>query len=131
MRDGGFLDIRAVQLYKGIGRRFDDGSLVVISGCTIRVWPGGYFRGTEVFFREIRQTLQAARNDINTPNLRRRIFGGHVLVMGGNFRCIGCMTFRFVPFGVLTANQIQIGRDILVIAGLATYVGGYAGNAPL
>lgn len=34
VRDGGFLDVRAVQLYKGIGRRFDGGSLVIISGCT-------------------------------------------------------------------------------------------------
>lgn len=131
MREGGFLDLRAVQLVKGGGRRLDGGSLVVIAGCTVRVWPGGFFRGTEVFFRENRQTLQTARNDIMTPNLRRRIFGGHVLVMGGAFRCVGCQTFRLVPFGVLTANMIQIGRDILMLGGLATYVGGYAGNAPL
>jgi hypothetical protein len=131
VRAGGFLDVRAIQLFKGIGRRYDGGSLVVITGCTVRVWPGGAFRGSEVFFREIRQTLQAVRRDISTPNLRRRVFGGHVLVMGGVFRCFGCMTFRIVPYGVMTTNQIQIGRDILVVAGLAVYVGGYAGNALL
>lgn len=95
------------------------------------MWPGGRFQGTGVLFRELRQTLQAVRNDISTPNLRRRIFGGNVLVMGGSFRCLGCMTFRLVPFGVMTANQIQIGRDILVVAGLATYAGGYMGIAVL
>ena len=47
MHPGGYLDIRSVQLYKGVGRKLDDGSLTLIVGATIRVLPGGMYRGTE------------------------------------------------------------------------------------
>ena len=125
--EGGRLDVRCVQLYRGFGRQEDGGTLRLMSGGTVRVWPGGWFGGREVVYREQPQTLAGIRRDLSDVRNRRRTFGGTVLVMGGWYTCSGCMMMRRLPYGNVLPNAIQIGRDILVVAGVAVSVGGYTG----
>ncbi len=125
----GYLDVRCVQLYRGFGRVFDEGTLRTIVGGTVRVQLGGVYRGTEVIYREQPQLLANIRADLRNPRNRRRTFGGTVLVLGGTYHCVGCQLMRWAPYGNVLPNVIQIGRDILVVAGVASNVGGYVTNA--
>lgn len=120
--------MRCVQLYRGFGRQEDEGTLRLMSGGTVRVWPGGWFGGREVVYREQPQTLAGIRRDLSDARNRRRTWGGTVLVMGGWYACSGCVVMRRLPYGNVLPNSIQVGRDILVVAGVAVNVGCYTTN---
>ena len=62
---------------------------------------------------------------------RRRIFGGVIFVTGGQLYLQGCTFIRFRPFGNPILNGVQIGRDILIIAGNLALSGVYSLNANL
>jgi len=88
----------------------------------------GVFGGREVVYREQPQTLAGGRRDLSDVRNRRRTWGGTVLVVGGYYTCSGCMLMRRLPYGNVIPNAIQVGRDILVVAGVALSVGGYTTN---
>lgn len=121
----GSLDMRFVSVVRAAGRSFNGGELRVIVGGIVLVRLGGYFRGTAVIFRDPEQTMQSIFSDITFPLQRRRVFGGHVLVLGGSFFCYGCQVIRMYPYGLPVVNVAQVGRDFLVIAGVCVTVGVY------
>ncbi len=122
---GGRLDARAVSMYRGGGRTLADGRTKLTVGGAVKVYPGGVFRGTGVVFREPRSTLEAFLNDLRTPEVPKRTFGGMVFVAGGNFACYGCHFVRFNPYGSPDFNQVQVGGNFLVVLGTGTCVGCY------
>ncbi len=62
---------------------------------------------------------------MENPRNRNRIFGGFILVLGGNVNVLGCIMYRWQPYGNSIANTIQIGREILLVTGNAVLVGYY------
>jgi len=63
--------------------------------------------------------------DLENPRNRVRTFGGFVLVLGGNVNLLGCIMYRWQPYGNSIVNIVQIGREILLVAGNAVLVGYY------
>lgn len=122
---GGRLDVRAVCLYKGGGRSLNGGRTKMTVGGAIKVYPGGSFRGTGVIFREARGTLEAFLNELRSPAVAKRTFGGMVFVAGGHFVCFGCHIVRFNPYGSPDVNQVQVGGNFLVVLGACSCIGCY------
>lgn len=122
---GGRLDIRAVCLYKGGGRSLNGGRTKLTVGGAIKVYPGGSFRGTGIIFRQSRSTLEGFLNELRSPAVAKRTFGGMVFVAGGHFVCFGCQIVRFNPYGSPDVNQIQVGGNFLVVLGACSCIGCY------
>jgi len=112
-------------LYKGAGRSLNGGRTKLTVGGAIKVYPGGSFRGTGVIFREARGTLQGFLNELRSPAVAKRTFGGMVFVAGGHFVCFGCHIIRFNPYGSPDGNQIQVGGNFLVLLGACSCIGCY------
>lgn len=146
--------MRAVTLYRGSGRRLDDGRLKLTIGGTVYVALGGSFTATGCLFRDQDQTLSSAREEMrHMLDWRSRTFGGVIFVAGGNVYLNGCESIeryhswddkrlidltriflltttlcihctsatgyfiRVRLLGNFILNSVQVGRDILVIAG--------------
>lgn len=62
---------------------------------------------------------------------RRRLYGGVIFVAGGQLYLQGCTFIRFRPLGNPFLNSVQIGRDILIIAGNMALSGVYNLNVNL
>ena len=124
VRAGGRLDLRAVTTFRGFGWSTEDG-LRVVTGGDVRVLLGGSFTATGVAFSEPRQTLEKFLEGAVPGMLYRRNlnFGGHVLVLGGTTYLQGCLFLRFRPYGNEVLYNVQVGRDLLMVAGNVFYVG--------
>lgn len=122
---GGRLDVRFVQLQKCNAQRLDNRLLRLHVGPTGRVFAGGTFVATGSVFSQAPQTVENFLEDVeDIPRGGRiRMFGGFLLVYGGNIILNGCLMYRFIPFGIPIVNNIQIGRDILVLAGNCVLTG--------
>lgn len=125
MRAGGRLDLRALQLIRGSPERYDEGTLRVFEGGVVRVLLGGDLSVSWCIFTPPEQQLENFLRDVTTPRLRVRTFGGFILVLAGTLRTVGCIMSTFVPYGNPTLNNLQIGRDVLVVAGHAVFAGWY------
>ena len=128
---GGRLDVRFVQLQRAGPQRLDGGVLRLFVGSTGRVFVGGTFVATGSVFSQNAQTVENFLENIEDipRNGRIRIFGGFFLVYGGNIILNGCIMYRFNPLGNPIINNIQIGRDILVLAGNCVLTGFFNLNA--
>ena len=124
VRPGGRLDLRAVTLFHGFGYNTPD-ALRIQTGTQVRVLLGGRFTATGVCFTEPRQTLEHfLENAVPGMAYRRNLnLGGGVLVLGGTVTLSGCLFFRFRPYGNEVIFNIQIGRDLLNVAGNVFYTG--------
>jgi hypothetical protein len=122
---GGRLDVRFVQLQKCNAQRLDNRLLRLHVGPTGRVFTGGTFVATGSVFFQPPQTVENFLEDVeDIPRGGRiRMFGGFLLVYGGNIILNGCLMYRFIPYGIPIVNNIQIGRDILVLAGNCVLTG--------
>lgn len=91
MGPGGRLDVRAVTLYRGSGRRLDDGRLKLTIGGTAYVALGGSFTASGTLFRDQDQTLtQVMEEARHVLDWRSRTFGGVIFLAGGNVYLNGC-----------------------------------------
>lgn len=115
-----------MQLYRGDPERYDEKTLRVFQGSAVRVHLGGDFSASWCIFTQPEQTIQAFLSDLDNPRNRIRTIGGFVLVLGGTLRLIGCIMYRFQPYGLAIVNNMNIGRDVLVVAGNAVLAGWYA-----
>lgn len=95
-------------------------------GAVALVRLGGYVRATATIFRDAPQTYEIWYKELTTPSMRKRSFGGHICVLGGNFFCYGCQVIRWYPYGLPLINVAQVGRDFLVVAGNLVTVGAYS-----
>lgn len=114
-----------MQLIRGDSAKYDGGTLRVFEGGIVRVLLGGEFSASWCIMNPPDQQLENFLRDLTIPRLRVRTFGGFILVLGGTLRLVGCIMYRFVPYGNPTANNMQIGRDVLVVAGNAVMAGWY------
>jgi hypothetical protein len=121
--NGGRLDVRAVELIRADSERYDERTLKVYAGSTVRVLLGGSFAASWCIFTQPAQQLEAFLRDLDNPRNRVRMFGGFVLVLGGDLNILGCIMYRFQPYGNAIINTLQIGREILVVGGNAILVG--------
>ena len=129
---GGRLDIRAVTLFKGSGRKLDDGRLKLTIGASAYVALGGVFTATGVLFREKDQTVEQVMEEArHVLDWRSRNFGSHIFVAGGNLYLNGCYFIRLRLLGNFITNNVQVGRDILIVAGNAVLSGVYNLNVNL
>ena len=128
---GGRLDTRFLQLVRGFATRLDEGRLRYFFGNTLLLRVGASYTATGCIFLQQPQTTAMWLEDASDPLNRIRMFGGFIVVMGGNMYLTGCVMFRFLPYGIPILNNIQIGRDILVIAGNVVLLGFFNGMANL
>ena len=128
---GGRLDTRFLQLIRGFATRLDEGRLRYFFGNTLLLRVGASYTATGCIFLQQPQTTAMWLEDASDPLNRIRMFGGFIVVMGGNMYLTGCVMFRFLPYGIPILNNIQIGRDILVIAGNVVLLGFFNGMANL
>lgn len=128
---GGRLDTRFLQLVRGFATRLDEGRLRYFFGNTVLLRGGADYTATGCIFLQQPQTITAWLEDASDPLNRIRMFGGFIVVMGGNMYMTGCVMFRYLPYGIPILNNIQIGRDILVIAGNVVLLGFFNGMANL
>jgi len=83
--------VRAVTLYRGSGRRLDEGRLKLSVGTTTYVALGGSFTATGVLFRGQDQTVARVMEEMrHMLDWRSRNFGGSIFVAGGNLYLNGC-----------------------------------------
>jgi hypothetical protein len=128
---GGRLDTRFLQLVRGFATRLDEGRLRYFFGNTVLLRLGASYTATGCIFLQQPQTIAGWLDDASDPLNRIRMFGGFIVVMGGNMYLTGCVMFRYLPYGIPILNNIQIGRDILVIAGNVVLLGFFNGMANL
>lgn len=95
----------------------------LFAGGTVRVLLGGSASFYGVIFLLQPQTFQSWMRELDSPLSRYRLFGGHVLVLGGNVQIIGCQAFRWQPLGNPILNVVQIGREFCLVAGNLLAVG--------
>lgn len=120
---GGRLDTRFLQLMRAPATKLDDGLLFFYWANTLLVRLGGEFTATGCILGQNIQTVEMFLEDLEDPRLRVRMFGGHIGVTGGNVFMTGCVVYKIVPYGAPIVNHIQIGRDILVLAGNVVFTG--------
>lgn len=128
---GGRLDTRFLQLVRGLATRLDGGRLRYFYGNTLLLRVGASYTATGCIFLQQPQTTAMWLEDATDPLIRIRMFGGFIVVMGGNMYLTGCVMFRYIPYGIPIVNNIQIGRDILVIAGNCVLTGFFDAMANL
>jgi len=120
---GGRLDTRFLQIIRGFPTHLDEGRLIYFYANTLLVRLGGEYTATGCIFTQQPQTVEMFLEDLENPLLRIRMFGGFIVVTGGNLFLTGCVMYRIVPFGNAIVNIIQIGRDVLVLAGNVVMTG--------
>ena len=120
---GGRLDTRFLQLMRAPATKLDDGLLIFYWANTVLVRLGGEFTATGCVLGQKIQTVEMFLEDLEDPRMRVRMFGGHIGVTGGNVFLTGCVVYKIVPYGAPIVNHIQIGRDILVLAGNVVFTG--------
>lgn len=78
-------------LYRGSGRKLDEGRLKLSIGATAYVALGGAFTCTGCLFREQDQTVTQVMEEMrHILDWRSRNFGGSIFVAGGNLFLNGC-----------------------------------------
>ena len=120
---GGRLDTRFLQIIRGFPTHLDEGRLIYFYANTLLVRLGGEYTATGCIFTQQPQTVEMFLEDLENPLLRIRMFGGFIVVTGGNLFLTGCVMYRIVSFGNAIVNIIQIGRDVLVLAGNVVMTG--------
>lgn len=128
---GGRLDTRFLQLVRGFSMRLDEGRLRYFFGNTLLLRVGASYTATGCILLQQPQTTAMWLEDASDPLNRIRMFGGFIVVLGGNMYLTGCVMFRYLPYGIPILNNIQIGRDILCIAGNVVLLGFFNGIANL
>jgi hypothetical protein len=83
--------VRSVSLYRGSGRKLDEGRLKLTVGGTVYVALGGAFTATGCLFRENSQTVAQVMEEMrHILDWRSRNFGGTIFVAGGSMYLNGC-----------------------------------------
>jgi hypothetical protein len=119
---GGRLDVRAVTLYRGSGRKLDEGRLKLSVGSTVYVALGGAFTATGTLFREQDQTVTQVMEEMrHILDWRSRNFGGTLFVAGGSLYLNGCkcgkdaFCWRWIGFMKPMLYRMLLGRSDLEI----------------
>ena len=120
---GGRLDTRNLQIIRGFPTHLDEGRLIYFLANTLLDRLGGEYTATGCIFTQQPQTVESFLEGLENPLHRIRMFGGLVGVTGGNLFLTGCLVYKIVPYGAPIVNHIQIGRDILVLAGNVIMIG--------